>query len=779
MIRRLSIFALLFVLVGTGVSGYFLTKIQFDYDFEKFFPESDPETNFFNEHRKRFETDNDFVLVGIHNEEGVFQEDFLQEIKALSDSLREVRYILDVWGPTTLVELIRDPVFGTTFERPHLRWDEPQHYHFDSTRIFNTPELLGNYFSVDGKSVAIFAKTDAMLPKAECDTLATDLKALMAHFDFDGVHVTGRSVGQSYYVEVMQNEMAIFVITSFVLVVLFLAIAFRSVWGVIVPVLVVVLSVMWIVGFMTGIGKEIDIMLTVLPTIMFVVGMSDVVHILSKYLEELRNGSTKIAAIKVTFKEVGLATLLTSVTTAIGFLTLLTATIEPIRDFGIYTAIGVFLAYILAFSLLPSLLVLTKTPNMIRPRAAKKQFWNRQLRKLFVWVMNHKAAVMLITAVVIGASLLGISRVKVNNFLLDDLNESHQLKQDFLYFDQNFSGVRPFELSLELKDSSKTVYDQDILLMTDSIESFLYETYNIQYIFSPVALVKTINKSLHEGNLQQYKIPTEKRKFKKVQRVLKRTRKIGFALLAATEDMQYQRLSGKVADMGSYKMRKLDAKTDSFMLANNYHEHFDYRITGTARLIDINNQYLASNMLEGLLIAFLVIAVIMGLLYRSIKIILVSLIPNVLPLIVVGGLMGFTGIDLKVSTSIIFTIIFGIAVDDTIHFMSKLRIELGKGRTVLYAVKRTYLSTGKAILVTSLILCGGFLTLIVSDFQGTFYIGFLISVALFLAVVADLTLLPVLLVLFFKDKDFKYGKARAVQKGGDETAALSEISNKE
>lgn len=750
--RTLSIIALAAVILISGVCVYFITKVNFDYDFEKFFPENDPETSFFNEHRKRFETDNDFVLIGIRNEAGVFQEDFLKDVAAISDSLRATDNILEVWGPADLSELIRDPVFGTTFKKQHLRWDQPEMYAIDSAKVYQTPELIGNYFSVDGKSVAIFGKTLQMLPKADCDTLADDLKRIVSNFDFEEVHVTGRSVGQSYYVDVMQKEMGIFIITSFVLVLAFLIIAFRSAWGVVVPVFVVILSVVWILGMMTAFGKDIDIMLTVLPTIMFVVGMSDVVHILSKYLEELRNGTPKIDAIKLTFKEVGLATLLTSITTAIGFLTLLTTSVIPMRDFGVYTAIGVFLAYILAFSLLPSLMVLTKEPRIATKKKTNGLFWNRQLRKSFIWVLRHKALVIVVFIGVSGLSILGISNVIVNNYLLDDLNEKHQLKQDFMYFDQEFSGVRPFELSLTLKDTNKSVFDQDVLLVTDSIEAFIYDTYGIQYIFSPVAVMKTLNRSINEGSVKAYEIPLDERKFKRLRKSMKMIRKAELVRMAATDDQIIQRLSGKVGDIGSYEMRQKDAVLDSFMAANNYSDVFDYQLTGTARLIDINNKYLASNMLQGLIIAFLIIALIMGLLYKSLRIILISLIPNVMPLLVVGGVMGFTGIDLKVSTSIVFTIIFGIAVDDTIHFMSKLRLELAKGRSVIYAIKRTYLSTGKAIVVTTLILCGGFLTLIMSDFQGTFYIGFLISIALFLAVIADLTLLPVLLVIFYKKK---------------------------
>lgn len=178
----------------------------------------------------------------------------------------------------------------------------------------------------------------------------------------------------------------------------------------------------------------------------------------------------------------------------------------------------------------------------------------------------------------------------------------------------------------------------------------------------------------------------------------------------------------------------------------------EFRMTGTSLLIDKNADYIINNMLQGLGIAFLVIAAIAGLLFKSFRMVIITLIPNLLPLLMIAGIMSLFGVYLKLSTSIIFTIAFGIAVDDTIHFISKLRIELGKGKSLLPAVKNTFLSTGKAIIITTVILAGGFLTLILSSFGGTFYTGLLVSLTLLFALVADLCLLPVLVVMFFPKK---------------------------
>tara|TARA_R110002072_G_scaffold226960_3_gene383866 strand:+ start:6836 stop:7393 length:558 start_codon:yes stop_codon:yes gene_type:complete len=178
----------------------------------------------------------------------------------------------------------------------------------------------------------------------------------------------------------------------------------------------------------------------------------------------------------------------------------------------------------------------------------------------------------------------------------------------------------------------------------------------------------------------------------------------------------------------------------------------DYQLTGTAHLIDKNLSYLSTGIVKGLLLSILIVSLLMGLIYRSVSILIISLLPNLVPLVVIAGIMGFMGVELKISTAIIFAIAFGIAVDDTIHFLVKFKFELMKGRTKVYALKRSYLTTGKAMILTTFVLCSGFALLGFSSFLGTFYLGILICITLFVAFIADLTLLPVLILLFYKPK---------------------------
>lgn len=735
--------------IWTLISVGLALRLDFDYNFENFFPQDDPETSFFLKFREVFESDNDYIIVALENHEGVFRSDFLKRVDALVSDLAALPNVDTVVSPTRMVNVSRDPLVGTVFTRPMLRLDNDTHLLKDSALIWERGELLGTLFAEDGRSLALQINHRQFLSKLACDTLSAQVEMVLERSTFDGKHAVGRALGQVYYVETMQRELAIFMSLGVLLIILFLWVAFRSAWGIWVPISVVLLSVVWVLGWMKLVGKPIDLMLIVLPTIIFVVGMSDVVHILTRYYEELRKGYDKLKAIGIAFREVGLATLLTSITTAIGFLTLITSSIQPISSFGVTTATGVFIAFFLAFTMLPSVIILSPRPNIdISPN--NTLFWTRQLHNALRWTIRNRKKVMLVSAGVLVMSFAGMLRIDVNNYLLEDLRDNDPLKQEFVYFEENFSGARPFELAVLVSDSVQ-IFDREVLLQLDRVDSFLINRYEVGSLFSPARIVKTANRELKGGANRHYVIPADQKDIDRLVQTMQRFDRDNLLGLFVNQEAGLARVQGKTGDLGARAFAEKNRDLDAFVntLPN---RSFDIRITGTATLVDLNNESLAVDMTIGLAIAFLVVSMIIGILFKSARMVLICLVPNVMPLIMIAGFMGFAGIDLKVSTSIIFTIAFGIAVDDTIHYMSKLKLELAKGKSLLYALKRTQLSTGKAIIVTSIILCAGFLTLIMSGFLGTFYIGLLVSMTLLFAVLADVFLLPVLIILFFAPK---------------------------
>lgn len=748
MSKRVSVLIIVTLFIFTGTFAFLGSKLEFDYNFEHFFPQNDPDLDFFLEYRETFENDNDYVLISIGNSSGIFDADFLVKADQFASDLEKLPHVEEVISPTNL----KQPVFNSFgyIEIPILHINDASKFKNDSIRISKSKEYTKTLFSSDFKSICIVIHNDQIITKKASDELLMDLENLIAKYDFVTVHYAGKIRGQKTYLTKMKFELMLFLSISVLLIVAFLLISFRSFYGVLVPLITVLAAIIGVLGIMQLSGKSLDVMSTLLPTILFVVGMSDAIHILNRFIEELRSGQQKMDAIKITFKEVGIATFFTSITTAVGFITLMMVPIKPMQEFGLYAAIGVVLAFVIAILFLPATLSLLPKPK-ISTKDSKKIFWNVFLSKSFLFVIKNQGKIAIGYIIILAISILGIFQLQVDYRLLEDLSEDNPLQQDFRFFENNYSGIRPFEMAVYTKDST-SIFNYKVIQEMDKIEKYLYDDYEAGFIFSPVSMFKSINKAVHGGNSNYYKIPENEAKYKSLLKKLKRNNlknKLN-NIINATNTVC--RFTGKMDDIGSKKVIERNIEFEQFFQSKINTKLIGYKMTGTALLIDKNNGFLATNMIIGLSIAFLLIALLIGIIFRSIKMAILSIIPNVIPLAFIGGLMGFLGTSINMSSSIIFTIAFGIAVDDTIHFLSKFRIEQHKGKSLIYSLKRTYLSTGKAIVLTTLILCGGFVSLIFSDFKSTFLIGSYVGLILFVAVITDLLLLPVLLMNMKKGK---------------------------
>lgn len=739
--KNLSLLVLTIVIGFSILCAFQMKNLKFDYDFEAFFPNEDNELEVYETHRNRFEWDNEFVLVAFENKAGIFKKDFLKKVEAFSNDLKNIPYIDRAVSPTNIKNLSLSGV--APIQKRLLHIDDESLYKEDSTNIYNTPELIGSFFPRDAKSLSIFIKTDEGLSKVKCDSLARNIEAAFNKYNFDEVHFVGRIVAQDVYLKNLQNEFVYFLAISFGLVMLFLWFSFRSIYGIIVPIAIVIVSIFWTLGIMAMIGKPLDLMTVMLPTMIFIAGMSDVVHFFSKYFEELAKGTERNLIYPLILKEVGFPTFLTLITTIVGFLSLLFSSIMPIRDFGIYTSIGIAIAFALTYTLLPALLYLFTPKKLVAVHSHDNKTYNI-MRSVLFWIFRNQKTILVTSCLLVVLSIVGVYNIKVNNILLEDLSDGVKIKQDFIFFDKHYSGVRPLELTVEVKDKTKTVWDYEIMKQLNGLDEFLKKEYKVGFMYSPAMLTKNIHKALNdetsgEGvfpNAEDYVAVREQLMDNKKNKDLKRI---------ITIDGRYARVNGKICDIGSIVVNDKNKKLLDYIDKNINKNDLKIQITGAAHLIDRNNEYMVNNMVQGFLFSIVVIAMLTYFLHRSWRMVLVFILPNFIPLLIIAGIMGFAGIELKAATSLVFSIAFGVATDDTIHFISRLKIELGYGKSLIYAFKRTYFETGKPILLTTFILMGGFVSLMISDFQSTFYFGFLICITIVIAVMADIFLLPVLL----------------------------------
>jgi len=743
------IFILTAVVLITGFMAWQMNRLQFNYTFEDFFPNEDKELELYEGYRKAFGHDNEFVIIAPECKEGIFNEKFLLKLDSFTRDLNKLPYIKQVLSPTNLKTVSLGALIPAQSRILHP--EKPYLYKEDSALIYSLPFLVGSYFPADGKSASIFITTEENLSKSKSDTLANRIELLIKRYWKEEVHYAGRIFAQNVYLENLQREFTMFISISAILVLVFLWTSFKSVPGVLIPMLVVVISTVWTLGCIRLLGKKIDIMSSMLPTMIFIAGMSDVIHYYSKYLQILPRSVNKQQAFNTVIKKVGMPTLLTLITTVVGFLSLLFSSIKPIREFGIYTSVGVCFAFLLTYTLLPAVLYFVNVkPNNSQIQDSTKM--NGFMRWIFVLVIRKPAMLSLIGLFVILISGYGLSQIKQNNILLEDLSEKVKIKRDFNFFDTHYSGVRPLEIKINLTDSSKTVWDYDVLVQIHQVSNFIQQEFDPGFIISPDHLVMGINYSLGNG----YNFPSQAN-YAEIYSLIENNKKDRNIQRLALPNGKTSHISAKIRDMGSSKVSEHMKRISEFTQQNIRSGDLQFEVTGAAHLVDRNNQTMVGNMMKGFMFSVLFISFITLVLHRNWRMIPVFLVPNLLPLIVIAAVMGYAGVELKAATSLVFSIALGIATDDTIHFISRLKLEMNAGRSLLYSFKRTFFETGKPIIVTSLILFGGFMSLTLSNFQSTFYFGLLICITMLVALLADLFILPVLLFYFYRNYDKKRG----------------------
>lgn len=733
------------------LSGFFLNAIRtlrFDYNFEKFFPDHDTETSFYKQHRLRFESDNDFLLLAIENKAGIYDLRFLNQIERLRNDIEnKVPFVKRAIAITSAKEAKLYPFGGLVLDSYIHR--KTKFLKQDAAHISQTPELQNTLVATDQKSVCIFIRHQDYIKRAQSDRMLAGIEKLIEPYYFDGVHLSGRTHGQKVYVDRMMEEMVFFLFLSAGLVLIFLFFTFRSFWGMLVPLSVIIMACIWLLGGMAWFNEPINILLVTLPTILFVVAMADVIYIVSRYLQGLRDGFDKIEATKLTYLEIAFPAFLTSITTAIGFGSLYFVKVIPIQVFGIVAGMGTLIAYFFTMFLLPILFILLPTPKYIHEQK-EAPYWQKFLRFSFQWLIRKRKAVLYASGLLIVLSSLGMLLIRNNHYLMDDLHPKEKLKQDFKFIDAHYGGIRPFDVSVEILDPSLSFWNPEVLNELQRVENYLENTYGAEIKNSLTQSVCIMNRASHGGSAAYFSIPNQKRILKNYRRNLRRLEGGNYISTILDSTERYSRMHGNLEDLGSAIIAQKDKAFAQFCTQLPLHGKVRYKITGAAHLLDRNIDFISSSLVEGLIFSVLLIALIMGFVYRSFRMMLISMIPNLIPLLFIAALMGISGIELKTSTAVIFTIAFGIAYDDTIHLLAKFKIELAKGSSKNYALKRAYLERGKAMVLSSLILCCGFSMLVFSNFMGSFYMGVLISITLFIALISDLTLLPVLVLLFYR-----------------------------
>ena len=470
--------------------------------------------------------------------------------------------------------------------------------------------------------------------------------------------------------------------------------------------------------------------------------LSDVIHFVHKYDDFIEHKLSKEKALKSTILFIGKATFLTSITTSIGFISLYVIPIPPIRDFGMYTAAGVLFAFLITFLLLPA--ILYYFPKPLEKKTSRQFFGKTFLDRLFISVLRNKRSVVWAISLVSVILIFGMTELRLNTSLIVGFQKDEPELKEVVYFDNNYDGYKPFEIGIKLS-KDRTLFDSQVLEAIERIEDFVAKTYDVRQIESPLSLIRTLNSSLNGASQRFYNLPLEN-DFNRVKR-LYNSPKLEEARVAFQNNTgETIRVIGRSKDIGSAKARVLNDTLKTFLVTQIDPDVLTARLTGTSYLIDKTDNYISRSLVKGLGVAVISVSLFLFMLFRNWRIVLYSLVPNLLPILILFGLMGYFQIDLNISTAIIFTVAFGVAVDDSIHLLARYYLERERFKSTVWALKNSIASTGKSILITSLVLCAGFALFLSSGLSSPFYLGLFIVITAVIALILDLTLLPIIIL---------------------------------
>ncbi|MDX6180609.1 MMPL family transporter [Flavobacterium sp. Fl-77] len=552
----------------------------------------------------------------------------------------------------------------------------------------------------------------------------------------------------------MKGEIALFIGAALFIVSLIFFFFFRSFRATFISVCILVVGVIWSFGTLGLLHYKITILTAIIPPLIIVIGITNCIFLINKYQQEIKLHNNQAKALQRIISKIGVSTLMTNLTTAIGFATFMITGNELLFEFGLVTSINVISVYILTLLIVPIVYSFMSVPGEKHLYHLTKNYISTLLDWVENIVKNKRRVIYTIYGLLLLFSVIGISQMKVSGSLIGEMPRSASFFKDILFYEKEFNGVMPLEIMIDTK-RKKGVMKLSTMRKMDELQNTIASMPELSKPVSIVNLVKYSKQAFYNGKPEYYQLPTSQEQTFILSYAKNATKNSKDNLMKSYVDStgQYARITTFMKDIGTDEMakveKKLHAKIDEIFPSDRY----EVTVTGKALVFQKGTSYLVGNLIESLIFAIFVIAVLMLYLFRSFKMVFASVITNILPLCITSGLMGYFGIPLKPSTILVFSIAFGISVDNAIQFMAKYRHDLlqsnGKVKKSIFSALR---ETGISTFYTSVVLILGFATFTLSSFSGTIALGGLISCTLAFAMFANLLVLPALVLTFEKKK---------------------------
>lgn len=750
-------------------------KVTMSYKLAQLLPKTDSTYLAYENFKKTFGQDGNMIIIA-NKEPRFFTKDHLNAFFKLQDDLTAIegvkrtsgiRNIIQIDKDTASKKFVTNPVINGLVESDRdaeiIKYNL-QHLPFYERLLFDvkkdvyvllvtlSPEVLDSE-----KRIKVVEEIDKKLEAFENER-STE------------IHVSGLPYIRTVNVKKAKKEISLFVGLAALVTALVLMFLFRSPMEVIVPLVTVLLGVVWAQGSLGILGFQITLLTGLIPPLLIVIGIPNAIYMINKYHYEYSRTNEKKEALKKVIEKTGQAILLTNITTAIGFGTFVITGSDILVEFGIVASLNILMLFTLSIILIPILFSFLPPPSM-RARAHMDKKLSKAVIRVLILISQHfRPWVFGSALLIVIISAIGISKIQVKGNIVDDVPEKSKLMQDLRFFENSFGGVMPLEIIVDTRKERGIVTDARVWRKMEELQEYI----DAQPIFSrPLSYVEGIkfaNQAFYNGNPDAFSLPNQFDRAFIVNYLKKDEGQDSLLAPFVNENKSIARISTQMKDLNTIEIQQV--KTDLQEKVSDIFPSDKYTTTITGGSVTFleGTKYLVWNLIYSLLLAVILISILMAVLFKNLRIVFISLIPNLVPMMFTAAIMGFFGIALKPSTILIFSVAFGISVDDTIHFLAKFKQEMKlNGGNIRGSVIYSLRETGLSMAYTSIVLFFGFAVFTASEFGGTVALGTLVSFTLLAAMFTNLILLPSLLMALHNSKS----NSKRLRKKSLERAVLS------
>ena len=766
-IVKYKVAALTFLALSTLFMGYFAIQVKLSYEFTKAIPEDNPKFVIYQDFVKKFGVDGTTMVVGFQTD-SFFTAGIFNQVADLQKDIKTIPGVTEVLSVPNAYTIVKDSAASKFL--PHKIFNAP--YTSDSALAADRAVLENLPFYKNlmyNPSSHAYIMAISFLPDSiNSGARSAIIKNLQSKLDGFAsktklaVHISGLPYIRTILADRIKKEMLWFLIGSLLLSAITLFLFFRSISATFLSLSVVVMGVIWSFGTMVLLGQKITLLTALIPPLIVVIGIPNCIYFLNKYHTSYKATNHKQEAIEQMVGRMGVVTLFCNITAAIGFFVFAFTKSPLLKEFGWVSGLNIMALFLISLLFIPPVLTYLPPPSTKHVKYLENKFLERVLLKIERWTFQHTKWVFAITSILVVVSIMGLIRIKKEAFIVDDLPKKDTLYTDLKWFEKEAGGVMPLEIVIDTKKKNGLVRSIKPLEAIDELHQYLEQQPELGKPLGLLEGIKFAKQAFYDGDSNAYTVPTGTEMAFMAPYLKTDSQKTSTAtgtsptqLLSKFIDSakRESRVSVNMKDIGSaqlpFFLQRLDSATKAIFDTSKY----KVEITGSSVTFLEGSNFIVRGLGESIFWAFLLIAICMIFLFRSFPILMCSLVPNIVPLLITAGLMGWVGISLKPSTVLVFSVALGIAIDVTIRFLVNYKQELPRLNNNVHATLiQTIKHTGISIIYTSLVLVAGFVIFCFSDFGGTKALGWLTSLTLVVSTFTNLILLPALIKTFIKQR---------------------------